>query len=348
MSNIANIDKNFKIDTKIDKTDIKFYDVRNAPFGVHGVFYEEGKFRRMPMEVARAVSPGVYSLHANTAGGRVRFRTNSSYVAINVKMANVGKMSHFALCGSSGFDLYVDGEYFRSFIPPFDITDGYEGVHEIGTDTPKMREIMINMPLYSDVCEMYVGLEENAEILAETPYRVEKPVVFYGSSITQGGCASRPGTSYQGFLSRWLDFDFINLGFSGNARAEDEMADYIASLDMSVFVYDYDHNSPDAEHLKRTHERMFKKIRAAHPTLPVIFISMPKPYLAPFQLERLEIIKTTYENAVANGDKNVCFIDGRTLLTLAGAEGSVDFTHPTDLGFFSMAKRIAEDLNNFL
>ena len=96
MSDISSIDKNFKIETKINKTDIKFYDVRNAPFGVHGVFYEESKFRRMPAEIARTVSPGVYALHSNTAGGRIRFRTNSSYVAINAKMANVGKMSHFA------------------------------------------------------------------------------------------------------------------------------------------------------------------------------------------------------------------------------------------------------------
>ena len=348
MSNIANIDKNFKIQTKINKTDIKFHNARSAPFEINGVFYEEGKFRRMPIEAARAVSPGVYSLHANTAGGRIRFKTDSPYVAISAVMANVGKMSHFALCGSAGFDLYLDGRYFRSFIPPFDISDGYESVCEVGVGEPRIREIMINFPLYSDVCELYIGLKEGAKILAPTPYRVEKPVVFYGSSITQGGCASRPGSCYQGFLSRWLDFDYINLGFSGNAKAEDEMAEYIASLDMSVFVYDYDHNAPDADHLRKTHEKMFKRIREAQPTLPIIIISMPKPYLVPFQLERLEIIKRTYDNALANGDKNVYFIDGRTLLAHCGDEGTVDFTHPTDLGFFSMAKCIADTLGPIL
>ena len=347
MSDISSIDKNFKIETKINKPDIKFYDVRNAPFKVHGVFYENGKFRRMPAEIARTVSPGVYALHSNTAGGRVRFRTNSSYVAINVKMANVGKMSHFALCGSSGFDLYVDGVHFKSFIPPFGITDGYEGIIEIGSS--EMREIMINMPLYSDVCEMYVGLEESAEINAATPYRVEKPVVFYGSSVTQGGCASRPGTCYQGFLSRWLDFDYINLGFSGNARAEDEMTDYIASLDMSVFVCDYDYNTPSAEHLWKTHEKLFKKVRCAHPDLPIILITRPKPhYCEGEDLDCFEVIRKTYENALAGGDKNVSFIDGRTMFAIAGTEGTVDSVHPTDLGFLSMAKRIAEDLKTFL
>lgn len=346
MSDISKIDKNFKIDTKIDRPDIVFYDVRTAPFSVHGVFYEDGKFRRMLASVAKSVSPGVYALHSNTAGGRVRFKTDSPYVAIIAKMANVGKMSHFALCGSAGFDIYVDGVFFRSYMPPFNITDGYEGVVDLCSYG--MHEIMIEMPLYSDVCELYVGLKESSEILAPTPYRVEKPVVFYGSSITQGGCASRPGTCYQGFLSRELSLDYINLGFSGNARAEDEMSDYIASLDMSVFVFDYDHNSPSVEHLKATHERMYKKIREANPSLPIIILSMPKPFLNAVELERLEVIKRTYQNALAANDGNVYFIDGRELMNVGGADGSVDFTHPTDLGFFSMAERIKAVLRPIL
>ena len=342
MNDISKIDKNFQIQSNIGKDDVAFYNVLSEPFRVYGVFYEDGKFRRMPIEAARRVSPGVYSLHANTAGGRVCFKTDSPYVAINVKMANVGKMSHFALCGSSGFDLYLDGVYYRSFIPPFGITDGYESVIDIGAGAPTVREVMINMPLYSDVCEMHIGLSNKADILPPTPYRVEKPVVFYGSSVTQGGCASRPGTSYQGFLSRWHSFDYVNLGFSGNAHGQDEMADYIASLDMSVFVMDYDHNAPTKEHLEKTHERFFRRIRAAQPTLPIIFISMPKPYLSATELERLNIIKRTYERAVADGDRNVYLIDGRDLLSLVGAEGTVDFTHPTDLGFWSMAKTISK------
>ncbi len=342
MSNIAELDKNFKIETKIDKPDIKFLDARSSPFKIYGVFYENGKFRRMPEEIAKTVSAGVYGLHANTAGGRLRFKTNSPYVAISAKMENIGKMSHFALCGSAGFDIYADGEFKASYRPPFDMEDGYESVIDLGSR--EMREITINFPLYSDVRELFVGLADSAEIAEPSPYRVEKPVVFYGSSITQGGCASRPGTSYQGFLSRWLSADHINLGFSGSARGEDEIADYIKGLDMSVFVYDYDHNAPDADHLERTHERMFKRIREVNPSLPIIIISMPKPYLTPDQLHRLEIIRRTYDNAAASGDENVYFIDGRTLLTLAGTDGSVDFTHPNDLGFFSMASRILEVL----
>ena len=346
MSNISSIDKNFEIKTNIAKSDVRFHNVLSLPFRVDGVFYEDGKFRRMPRETARSVSPGVYALHANTAGGRIRFKTDSPYVARSVVMANVGKMPHFALCGSAGFDLYCDGKYFKSFIPPFDITDGYEGIIELGSCA--MREITVNMPLYSDVCEMYVGLAEGSQILAPTPYRTEKPVVFYGSSVTQGGCASRPGTCYQGFLSRALDCNYVNLGFSGSAYGEDAMADYIASLDMSAFVYDYDYNAPSIEHLEATHERMFKKIREANPSLPIIIITMPKSELNKTELLRFEIIKRTYENALGAGDENVYFIDGRTLLSLAPGDCTVDSTHPTDLGFCSMASVIKKALEPLL
>lgn len=108
-----------------------------------------------------------------------------------------------------------------------------------------------------------------------TPYSIEKPIVFYGSSITQGGCASRPGNSYTHIICRWLDANMVNLGFSGNAKGEPEMAELISQIDMGALVMDYDHNAPDAEYLLNTHENFFKIIRSNHPYLPVIFVSKP-------------------------------------------------------------------------
>ena len=346
MSDITKIDKNFKINTNINKEDIKFYDARVAPFRVYGVFYDDGKFRRMPEKIAKTVSSGVHSLHANTAGGRVRFKTNSPYVAINAKMTCITRMDHFPLCGSAGFDLYADGVYANTFRPPLNMTEGYESLIELGS--AQMREITINLPLYSDVCELYIGLADDAEIDAPTPYRVEKPVVYYGSSVTQGGCASRPGTAYQSFICRELDVDFINLGFSGNARAEEEMYNYIKTLDMSAFVMDYDYNSPSIEHLTSTHEKMFLAIREAQPNLPIVMLSAPIAALNEEYTARCEIIKTTYTNALARGDKNVHFIDGPTLMAICGTDGTVDNVHPTDLGFFSMAQPIIKLLKEIL
>ena len=116
------------------------------------------------------------------------------------------------------------------------------------------------------------------------------------------------------------------------------MADYIASLDSSIFVYDYDHNAPTVADYARTHERFFLRFREKRPDTPVIFVTRPKPYLISTDVERVKIARATYEGALARGDKNVYFIEGQSLMKLAGDNGTVDGTHPTDLGFFSMAK----------
>lgn len=346
MKNISDIDTNFKLKTDINKEGLRFYNCESEPFKIYGIYKENGKFRRIPEKVAQSVSEGVLFLHANTAGGRVRFITDSPYVAISAKMENIGKMSHFALTGSAGFDMYIKDEYFRSFIPPFDLDDGYESIVEF--EDRKMREITINFPLYSDVCDLYIGLDENAVISEPVPYINEKSVVYYGSSITQGGCASRPGNAYQAFISRRFNLDFINLGFSGSARAEDAIIDYIKKLDMSIFVYDYDYNAPSIEHLAKTHEKMFKAIREENPELPIIIASRPEYSLSEAEKKRFDIIETTYKNAVENGDKNVYLIDGKTLMAICGGAGTVDHCHPTDFGFASMAKAIGDVIGEIL
>ncbi|MBE6942277.1 MAG: hypothetical protein E7455_08355 [Ruminococcaceae bacterium] len=347
MKNISEIDANFKVETKIDKPDIKFYDISEDPFQIYGIFWEEGKYRRMPAAVAESVSERVFALHSNTAGGRVRFKTDSPYIVIHAEMSQIGKMPHFALTGSAGFDLYcAEYGYSGTFIPPFNIEDGYESVIEI--TNPGMHEYTINFPLYSAVSKLYIGLSETATVCKADPYLTETPVVYYGSSITQGGCASRPGRTYQSILTRQFSCDHINLGFSGSAMGEKEIADYISTLDMSVFVLDYDCNSPTPEHLQETHEPMYRKVREAYPDLPIVILSRPFYYLTKENQMRLEIIRTTYRNAVESGDKNVYLIEGSTLLELAGNDGSVDGIHPTDFGFASMAKAIAQVLKQIL
>jgi len=344
VSRIEDVDKNLKVETKIEKEGLKFYDALSEPFKIYGVFMEDGMFRRMPEKVAESVSKNVWMLHSHTAGGRVRFRTNSPYVAINVKMGSIGKMPHFALAGSAGFDMYTNngnGEvYVRTFMPPYDMEDGYESICEI--PDVKMQDITIDMPLYSEVKEIYIGLDENARIEAPTPYIDKKPIVYYGSSITQGGCASRPGNSYQQIISRRFNCDYVNLGFSGSARAEDAIIEYVKSLDMSIFVYDYDWNAPNAQHLRNTHEKMFMAIREAHPETPIIIMPAPKWTLPNFMVERREVILKTYENAIARGDKNVYYIDGKELMALCKDDGTVDGVHPTDFGFHSMAKAVGD------
>lgn len=346
MKDIAEIDQNFQIKSSPDGCVLRYYPIPSSPFELYGLIYENGKFRRMPDAAAKGVSAGVHGLHRNTAGGRLRFATDSTHIAIDVKLGGVGKMSHFALCGSAGFDLYADGEYRASYLPPFQVKDAYQGY--INLDSAEMREITIHFPLYSEVSELWIGLDDTARLCQPAPYRNEPPMVFYGSSITQGGCASRPGNAYPAILTRMLGIDHINLGFTGNAKGEKAMAEYIALLPMSVFIYDYDHNAPDLSHLERTHEAMYRVIREKRPTLPIVMLSRPKFFLTEDDRARRDVIARTYANAIADRDTNVYFLDGPTLMALAENEGTVDGCHPTDFGFYSMARALFPILKDIL
>jgi len=166
--------------------------------------------------------------------------------------------------------------------------------------------------------------------------------------ITQGACASRPGNTYEGMISRALGTDYINLGFTGSAKAEEEMARYISALDMSAFVYDYDHNAPTLGHLEATHGKMFRTIRERNPDLPILILTRPVYRPSEEEKQRLAVVRKTYEEAVAAGDRNTCFIEGSALMRYARNDGTADGCHPNDLGFYSMAKCMIRQLKTLL
>lgn len=354
MGKIEDLDHNFSLEPEPDEADITYYNCLRSPFEIHGLLAPENAsdvFHRIPSEIAKSISPGVEKMNACTAGGRVRFRSNSPYVAIDAEIPNANKMPHMAFTGSIGFDLYEwrDGKevYIKSFIPPLGIQDSYRAA--IKLDDTRERDLVINFPLYSSVKQLRIGLSSRSTIQKCRPYSNPFPIVYYGSSITQGACASRPGNSYESMISRMLDTDYINLGFSGNAKGEQNMAKYISTLQMSAFVYDYDHNAPDTAYLERTHGAMFEIIRNAQPELPIVIVSRPAPRRSEAADARFEVIKRTYEGAVAAGDRNVCLIDGRSIMSgIADGSGTVDGCHPNDLGFYSMAQKIGAQLACFL
>ncbi len=333
------------------------YNARKAPFSIHGLYKpeEEGVFRRMPTEVAEAVNGGVKLLHKNTAGARVRFATDSSYIAVGAyypPMEFYSKGS-FALSGLGAFcfDLYADGHHMQVLQPEcltadenqafFDIKNGhYEALANFGVK--KMREITLFFPSFVNVAEVYIGLEDGCLLKEATPYKNEKPVVIYGSSITQGACASRAGNTYPNILSRRHNFDFINLGFAGSAFAENAVIDYLCSLDASLLVFDYDHNSPTPDFLRRTHLPALRKLRAAHPDIPFILLSRPNLSGGEgMTLERLEVIKESFRELEKDGCGPVHFVNGNDIFKSCDSEMmTADNTHPTDLGFYAMASAL--------
>ena len=344
---ITRIDPNFLKGTVFSEKEFTWYDLRSEPFEVRGLAVCEGeRFLRLPETLIPRFCEGLQVLAHHTAGGHVRLRTDAGRIAVRASSLYPDSiMNHMALTGSKGLDLYADGEYCATIRPG--ITDEwFEGVCELKSG---MKDVEINMPLYNGLTHLLIGIPAGATVLAPRPYRFNEPVVYYGSSITQGGCASRPGNCYQGFLSRWLDADQVNLGFSGNAKGELEMGEYIAGLPMCAFVYDYDHNAPDVAHLRRTHEPFFQTIRRARPTLPVIFVTKPDGERDAHGDERRELIYATYEHARENGDAHVWFVDGRTLFGGADrGDCTVDGCHPNDLGFYRMAQAIYPALKEAL
>ena len=346
---IDEIDQNLRIETDITEPDLIWLDARTAPFVISGVMYDEnrGRFCRLPQDVAEATSEGVADLNRCTAGGRVRFRTDSPYIAIRAVMQTDYLMPHITLIGQSGFDLYCGNVYCGSFRTPMGMRTGYSSGLEV---SGQLQDYTVNMPLYDGVKALYIALKKGSQLEAPTPYRRQKPVVYYGSSITQGGCASRPGNAYQAILTRRLDTEHLNLGFSGSGRAEPVMANYRASRDMSVFVCDYDYNCLGPDHLRQTHPALYRTVRQAQPTLPIVLISAPTVLLDPAGFsQRRAIVRATYDTAVAEGDRNVYYIDGGELFAGECWDScTVDGVHPNDLGFYRMAMRIEQTLKPIL
>ena len=153
---------------------------------------------------------------------------------------------------------------------------------------------------------------------------------------------------YNSIISQDLDVDFYNFGFSGSARGEMAIADCIADIPMSVFVYDYDHNAPTVEHLKKTHEPFFRRIREKNPDLPVVMVTKPVFFHWDSVDACAEVIHATYQNAVDAGDKNVYFVDGREFFGDKAPMCSCDDCHPNDLGFYMMAEKIEPIIRKIL
>ena len=353
-----NIDKNMIVNTTIGDAEVIWRDAREAPFSLHGIYTPSEElpfYYRVPKKVAEATSKGVAALSRESAGGRVRFSTDSPYIAIRVKFRVVGRSPHLTLISSSGFDIYIDGEFGSRFVKefrmPYDMVDSYEQLIEL--DAPVMRSFTIDFPIHAVVEKLEIGLKPDAKLDAAHPYRNYDPIIFYGSSIVHGTAATRPGLTYSAMISRELNMDYRNIGFSGMAKGESAIAEWMAELPMSVFVCDYDHNAPSVEHLRATHYALYETIRAKHPDVPYIMVTRPDYYTRITEQEhilcRRDVIMESYLKARAAGDKNVYFVDGISFGNSHHCYNlSVDSVHPNDVGFVAMAEAIGRVITHSL
>lgn len=348
--NIDKIDTNLAAE-QVEEDGLVYRNVLNAPFSVHGLMApteDAPFFHRIPRALAEQVNPGVAHLYRQSAGGRVRFRTDSSRIAVRVKVLEFSSNPKFSILFTAGMDLYLDGQFKKILPPPSDLQDSYTAIVEFGQK--QMHDVLIHFPAYGSVIDLEIGLDADARLEEATPYGITTPVVFYGSSITHGSSTSRPGTSYPNMLSRRLNCDVLNLGFSGNALGEQVVAEYIAKLPMTAFVCEYDHNSPNADFLRQTHAPFIRTIRERNPGLPIVLMSRPRARFNDVEeAKRREVVLETYENAKAAGDENIYFVDGAGILNIFGGDdGTIDTIHPNDLGFACIAKALGDVLETIL
>ena len=228
----------------------------------------------MPDDVAKDVNDGVRSMCRYGAGGRLLFSTDSSFVSVRVEY---GPGMLPTVCNHIvvyGFDLYKSDDkgietFVATYRPPADFNKESCDYTAQTRNNGVMAQYTLNFPHFCAIKKLYVGIEKNKKLGYGKKYRNDgKPVVFYGSSITHGAAAGRPGNTYENFISQKYNLDYINLGFAGVARGEINMAKYIASLDMSVFVCDYDHNAYTLEILRDTYYPLYKTVREKHPDIP--------------------------------------------------------------------------------
>jgi hypothetical protein len=329
-----------------------------AKLNVEGKGWPKTKnlYDRLPASAESIVRAPVWSLAQDSTGLRYRFITDADSLHARWKLRQSKlAMPHMAATGVSGLDLYVrDGSQWHWLaVGRPEKPDVNEATLVAGLKRGR-REYMLYLPLYNGVDSVEIGVPEGATFEPATDrYESLKPVVFYGTSIVQGGCAARPGMAYPSIIGRMLDRPTINLGFSGNGKMEPEIAKLLADLDPSAYVLDSLPNLTAAEAAERLGP-FVRTLRAAHPLTPIVLVENITYSNAPYLEDRKAkandvnaLLRAEYDKMASAGDKNVYYVPTAQLLGADG-EDTVDGTHPTDLGFLRMAQGIAPALTKAL
>lgn len=334
-----------------DAQHIRFPDQR---FKVSGLaWFDEDKpvLRRLPARLKETVRPAVWSLAQDPSGGRIRFKTDSARLAIVAQNPDASTMHHMTTIGQSGFDVYVNGQYVNSAWP--DKNGKIVKEWSLGPKGP-MREVTIYLPLYKPVTVDELVFDKEARWEDPAPFARPKPVVYYGSSITQGGCAENPGLSCQAIVSRWLNLDFVNLGFSGNGLGEPEVARALAEIDAACFVLDYWAN-PSAEVYRETLPGFVEALRTKHPKTPILLTGpyyfsaeAVSPETKARQDEKRRTARAFVEARRKAGDPFIAYVDGFEMLSPEHADGLVDGVHANSIGFYFCAKGLEPHLRKAL
>ena len=338
----------------VDTNGVKWIDGRCLPLEGKCFTNTTDYYDRLPSNVTIKVNAGVRGMKNHTSGMQFRFRTDSKFVEFKwVPYNSRLEMDHMPSTGVSGIDVYRRGKDGRWYYVKTGRIRDPKGGHLNVPWTPG-EACLVNLPLYNGIRSFALGIDKDAKVAALGPRKsgVNKPVVFYGTSITHGGCASRPGLAFPSIVGRDLDVPIVNLGFSGSGRMELEMSEHLAAIDASCYVLDCLWNmssvrdTPDFEDIKdRTapipvvrarYEPFIRNLRAKRPGVPIVMAEMCDVYCKGPN-PRDVFIKKLYDKLIAEGWKNLVYLPKKNMYT-GDMEGTVDGCHPNDWGMMSMAK----------
>ena len=325
---------------------------------------KESPYDRLPISYKEKVREPVWDLSKASAGITVRFHSNSTSINLKWTILNDFDMPHMAATGIKGIDLYtkynnkwryvttagalVGLKTYQNKSIPADSINEYELIKNM---SPDFREYKLFLPLYDGVTKLEIGIDNNASIKKATPNPL-KPIVFYGTSITQGGCASRPGMAHTNIISRKLDMDCINYGFSGNGRMETPIVELISEIDAHFYVIECMQNM-NSEQVSERVRPLVDIIRTNHPNTPIVLVENMM-YTTAFLDQTLETrliqenaaLKNEYDKIIKSGTPNIFYIkDNKDFLV--DNEGTVDGVHLTDLGFLRYADYLMENFKKF-
>ena len=300
-------------------------------------------FDRLPAAAQKTVTSAVWNLSRDSAGMMVRFRTDATAIHVHYKVTKAALgMPHMPATGVSGVDLYARDDAGKWRWVQVSRPATQEIKAEVIKDlAPGFREYAAYLPLYNGVEFLHVGVTKGARFEGLAP-REAKPVVFYGTSITHGACASRPGVVHTAILGRRLDLPVVNLGFSGNGRMDAAVGDLLVKIDAAAYVIDCLPNMQPAA-VREKCAPLVRQLRAARPDTPIILVEdrrFTNDWITPakksFHDENHAALREVYAALLNDGVRNLHYIPGDALYG-TDTEGATDASHASDLGFMRQA-----------
>ena len=328
----------------VSEDTVRFYD--GQEFTIIGRFHSEKSYARFPQNYREKLREPVWNLGQHSAGISIRFRTNSQFITVKWSVKNDAVMDHMPFTGIKGVDLYsyVDGKW--KYINTGRVNGKRNEFTLVRGAGDSYREYLLNLPLYDGADTVSIGVSSSASISVphENYLIAKKPVVYYGSSIAQGGCASRPGLLFTNILARKLDRSFINMGFSGSGTFDISVGEALCETDAALYVIDCNPNTTRDLIYERA-VALVKYLKEKRPDVPVLLVEafhyvngFGKPLESENEKKNIEL-KRAFKTLKESGIRDLYYREGEGLIG-DDYEGTVDGVHPNDIGML----RIAEEL----